>query len=369
VERDAFTALVLLATLAWLRYREDPSTKRFAWLALASALAFAQRYVGVLFVASVVLSWLASSDGTPLRERAKRAALFAAASAVPIVLWFVRNRMVSSTFDGRRGLPSNDWIGDASDALLELWPFLPRAWSVVALLALVPLACTLLGVRYLLQEERRRSGADLVALFPLVFALGLMILRHAVELDAIDQRLMSPALPFVALTAVVGTVEALRRPTSNAIRASVALAVALWIGWASVGAARSAAASRARAREQGLGVYDSPAWRASPAIAWLRDHSVEGELYSNEPFAVFVLADLRCASLPAAAVGLRQARAPLERSTRAADRAVVPLPATRALSERRARRALARRARAGLRRRRSVARHSNGLGGVDGAPE
>jgi hypothetical protein len=142
----------------------------------------------------------------------------------------------------------------------------------------------------------RPPGARALLLFPALFASGLIALRHAVQFDPIDERLMSPALPFVAVASAVGLAWTL----STRARVATALLLVLWLPLALAPRVRGELVSRwTRAREQGLGVYDSPSWRASPTLAWARTLEDDVPLYSNEPFALSLLADRSATALPA----------------------------------------------------------------------
>lgn len=299
-----FAALALLAAWCWLRYRERPRSGRWIALALALALAFAQRYVGALLIATLAGALLFSRDLGPPPRRLARAASLALLSSLPILAWLARNRFAAGEIDGRRGPPSDDLLGDLGDAAFELLPFVPRALEVRAALAAVPIALVAIGTTRLLARERVRGGGALIAI-PVVFACGLVVLRQVVEFDAIDARLMAPALPFVAVLGAAGASE-LAELLAGPVRAAALAAVCAWGGVAGFDVSRSAVARVSAARHDGIGLYDSAVWRGSPTIAWLREHPLEEEAASNEPYAIFVLAGERTSHLPARPAGFRK---------------------------------------------------------------
>jgi hypothetical protein len=299
-----FTALVLVCAWCWLGFRERPGGARFAALSIALALAFAQRYVGALLVATFAAALALSRDVGPAARRWARAASLALLSSLPVLAWIARNRLVAGDLDGRRGPPSDDLAKDFLDAFFELFAFVPRALEPRLALALVPLALVAAGSIRLASAGRLRGGLALAAL-PVVFAAGLVVLRQAVEFDAIDARLMSPALPFVAVAGAVGA-SALLELLAGRVRTVLAGAILAWTAVLAFDATAAAKRLFASARTDGIGLYDSAAWRGSPTIAWLREHPLEDAAASNESYALYVLAGARAEHLPARPAGFHR---------------------------------------------------------------
>ena len=290
-----FTTLVLASLAALLRWQDRRSLGALAALATCCALALLQRYVGVLLLVSVSLGLLVDRAGGTSGARLRRTLVVAALAALPVVAWATRNALLPSSPAARRGAASDSWGYDLRCALGQ---FIPRELDIAVLPELGASALLLLGTIALLRRGAKCAEVA-VAAFPLAFAAGLVALRHLVEFDPIESRLMSPAH---AVACVLGAVGVHRLVSARGRWWSIALLA----GWLALAAQRQVVTQRsefARAKSDGLGLYDNADWRASEALAALRSAPLQGLGFTNEPHALFLLAGLRARALPARPAG------------------------------------------------------------------
>jgi hypothetical protein len=288
---SAFLAAVFAALLAWERWIRARRKRDLAVLALACALALLVRYLGVFLLALVCFALLFERDGARLAVRLRRSLALGSAASLPLLAWLWRNTSVATERTARRGPASDSWSADARDLLVQLAPVsdaggLELALAVIAgLLALAALVLALRG------SLPRPMG--LIALFPFVYGVGLVLLRQGIEFDAIDARLMAPAHAVAAWTVALLLAQAVlsRRPLALA-------AAATWLATAAFVQLPKASEQLASARVHGIGVYDAPRWTGSECAAALRVASPAGAGYSNDACAIFLLTGRRVRALP-----------------------------------------------------------------------
>jgi hypothetical protein len=294
----AFMALCCACALAWLRWCRAPGPASWwCFVALSAALVLV-RYVGVVWIACAAAAVPFAGDARRVGAR-RRVVQLLAVGLAPALVWLLRNRWVAQAFDGRRGPPSRDWLFDLERAAHSLLP-LPREAGALAWLAAIAAGAVLVaGVARLARPGARRAHVAPLLAFPLAFAAALVVLRHVVEFDPIDERLMAPALPFFGWIGIQGC-----NGWSFRSRTALLLAGSTWLcADFAPRAAERASSTWMRAREAGLGVYDSPRWRASALVRWTREELGETELWSNEPFALSLLAERDVHALPGRPAG------------------------------------------------------------------
>lgn len=286
----AFTTLVLAALAAALHWQKRRTPSALGLLGACCALALAQRYVGILLLACIALALLVESSTAAWRARLRRTSLVAALALLPVAIWAWRNARLDATPAARRGPPSDSWSYDLRSAAEQLVALEPTGAAVLSLGA-----CTLvvLGICAALQQGWRRMELAL-ALFPLAFTGGLVALRHVVEFDPIDARLMAPAH---AVAAVLGALGVQRLLAGRARKLALA-ALGLWLAFALAQQVTQVSAQLDRARSAGLGLYDNASWRASAALAELRTAPPEGAGFTNEPNALYLRTGIRAHALP-----------------------------------------------------------------------
>ena len=288
---SVFLALVFAALVAWERWRRSRRTGDLAWLAAFCALMLLQRYFGAFLLALLCVSLLVERDGSRPVVRLRRSLALGFAASLPTVAWFLRNALVATERTARRGPPSDSWSKDALDLLAQFVPLsvadpLELTVAVGGSLALV--AGAVLAVR-----GRLPGFPWLLALYPIVHGVGLVLLRQWVEFDPIDARLMAPAHAVVAGFVALLAARALLTPHPLARTAAAA-----WLVFVLSARLPEAAEQFTNATANGIGVYDSPQWTTSECAAALRETAPSGAGYSNDPCAIFLLTGLRVRALP-----------------------------------------------------------------------
>lgn len=283
-------ALMLWGITALNRYLEKPGAGRFAALAACCALASLHRYDG-LFVVGSIAALIAFLPGAAERgKRLRDAALLAVIGSAPVVAWFVRNRLVASSVSGER-MPSVLGLAEQNAEALRAFsqwiaPWAPPGpWRAAAAFALGAVAIAGLALRLRRRPELARETVAYVVV-GIAYGGALIVLASFVEMDPLGERLLVPLLPFVLALVVAGLDELHRRLGRAAGVATVAFVLAH-----AIHGGRQVAEDVARMRAEGAGGFAKRAWAQSEISRWLREHPLEGELYSNLPEAVLLAAD------------------------------------------------------------------------------
>jgi len=250
-------------------------------------LACLQRYVGVTLVAASIAVLLVLPHQVPRRVRAGRALGFAAVSLIPLGLWLLRNQLVGHSLREDWPAPQAGLLENARTAWSSALFLAVRehaTLSATGVLAIVVGAGTsgLLAAR----AVRRREPALIAYLaFASAYLVGLLAIASSVAMDPLNPRFLLPVVPLLAGVVVLGTREAWcvlsTRPAwlRGLACAPFLIAIGAYVDMAQ-GTSRVWVAE---IRERGAGGLSGREWVESPLFAWLREHPLEGEVYSNLP--------------------------------------------------------------------------------------
>jgi 4-amino-4-deoxy-L-arabinose transferase-like glycosyltransferase len=282
----------LLALFALAAY--DGSGRR-RWFALSVVLASAAtmtRYVGIAGIAAGGAAMLLRRGAT-WRRRVVDALLFGALSAMPNVLWSIRNDAVSGHLTGDRrttvgSLAHNVWLYVGTVGGWIIPPSSAESARVIAGSVLIASAVALGAIVWM---RVRRSG-ELRPLFPLLlyftfYSALLLATATLTRIDPIGDRLMSP-LVLPGLVAFGCTLAAgVRRIQNRRIRAGARLAGAAVLGlWLVSATGRTAESTEVQNAREEKNMRD---WRLSSVGRYLRHRQIPGTVFSNDPWALFMM--------------------------------------------------------------------------------
>jgi len=277
-----FTLASFVSVLALERWIRGKNGLWFAIAAIAAALAWTGRYIGLVSVLTGAAVVLMHARGT-LRGKLLGSAGFAAIAAAPTALWLWRNYVVTGTFTGGRGESSHGVLETVASALtgvagwlcLETLPH--SAWIGGLVLAAIAAA-------WLFARPRDEISPTLVPLATyLGVFLGLIVVASSSTHSLmIPGRLIAPAYVVFVLVALITIDAAVAALPSRIALAGATLLIVPWL------VAQTAVIARTvdSARRKGL-PYTEHAWKDVQTIAFLREHPLRGEVWSNDPWAVY----------------------------------------------------------------------------------
>jgi hypothetical protein len=300
--------LILFTVLFFISVQNYLRSSKNVYLLFASALtalACLTRYMGVVLIFTGLLMLLFQHN--KLKRKFGEAIIFGFISSFPLLLWAIRNYMVSSTFFGAR-TPSVYTLRQNIEFALHtivswLLPIerLSGVWGreKALLLAIIILAgTTLIIIAGVLAALRRKHGrmpcesltGVLCALaYVVLYTTHLIASATSVAFDTIDSRLMAPVfIPLVFI--VVVAFDCIIGELTNARRQKiVGNILAVFLAAALVYPAASIASDIRNSVRSGAGIFTSDAWHSSNLIGHLRENPSKHQVYSNCPDAVYIL--------------------------------------------------------------------------------
>jgi len=253
-----------------------------------AAAAALTRYIGVILPLSNAAALVCGSGPHAVRLRRAGVALIA---CMPLMLWLARNLAVSGTVAGDRFPAAASWDENTRAAVESVLRWLVPAdlamrWRALLALsvgAAVATACVASACRH--GAARGAMARTLpFATFALLYLAYLIAAASITALDPIDDRLIAPLLPPLAVIAVV-TAHAGGHLQGRVGRFVAPVVMALAILWL-FGSGIQMARLLQRIEADGTGGYTSGRWHESEALAALRQTGPAATLYSNDPFAV-----------------------------------------------------------------------------------
>jgi hypothetical protein len=319
-----FVLLTVLFLLLMTRFLRTRSTASLVLVSVVAAMAWLDRYAGVpVIVAGCILVALGPS-GVSLLRRLSYVLCFGLISAGPMAVWLWRNlvvigktgappwepwsvqrldRAVTAPLNvvaewfvpGSGSLPSPEtihghttyflkWFGPGSESS----PLRVIGVAVVVLLAVV-------AVR---SAWRRRADSSTTAVTPIgpatVFLLTYLGFLAVVSIrssgDLFTHRYLAPAYVPMALLVIAGMEKACGFLGGLFDRSEGGKSLALWlcILWLLYPLDNTRGHFR-YCRRYGVCGTGTPECQRSPLMEWLRNHPLQGRLYSNVPHAVYLL--------------------------------------------------------------------------------
>lgn len=295
LSQPLFMALSTASVWLLVRWIETPTRALEIGLAALGLLACLHRYDGVILVGvTACVLWRAPNVPSEMRRLA-RPVLYSFASVLPMFAWLLRNRSVSGTWTGER-VPSSvgfveQWNDVARTAAMWIVPMFEPGSVHTALAVLLTLATAVwLGWKLWARERARWIG---FTAFAFTYGFALIVLASRVEMDTLGERLAVPVMPFLLGFVLLALADSSVWPASAGrvgiwlSRASVAVFALVHLAWNTPPVRSTIAAMRAN----GAGGLSNARWIDSDVARWLREHEVEGELFTNSPVTVLFGAD------------------------------------------------------------------------------
>lgn len=300
---DMLFAACIVYSLSLLdRFLRDSKIRWLVLASIAASLACLTRYIGITIVMTGVAVLLVASPSQTFRGRIREAGTFAAIASLPTGIWVLRNYLLSSTFTGKRFAPFHtltDFAASTAD-VIGLW-FLPMWVSRDARLLLgaciVLFSCIglVLAGRHIVERRRTRQEpspdgpAILVAAAFCILYLGFLVVSGSRSFfSSSAARYTAPTfvptvIVLIGLMHRIFSIEWRRRtywwPTGGYVAAAL---LAIW-------PTRFLLGRMAYAMREGAGGYASARWQTSEMIRHLRAHPPRGEVFTNEPNALYFL--------------------------------------------------------------------------------
>lgn len=307
-----FSLLVILFVLNMTTFLKNSRFKYLLIAAVYAALACLQRYVGIAIVMAGPAMILLLTHKTKWRDKLKYSAIFGAISCVPLGLWFLWNKLVASTAAEYNLWLDTTFLQEITKTLdsLTLWFVADKISSVLrlviigALISLMVAAVILRNRKFGKEQFGDMMFVKAAAVLIVVYSVFVTIASVYANTDA-DYRIYSSVYVFIILFLLIG-LEAVGKLLGAVFKKEWAghLAVAalcgLWLVFYPLPLVRQ---QMAYYTAYGVPGYNSTVWRMSPLLNWVKRHSLDGQIFSNEPHPLVFLAGVNAEITPAKRFG------------------------------------------------------------------
>ena len=296
-----FVLFAILALIQLATFLNQKTDAPLWWAAVFTALAALTRYAGVALIGTGVLVLLVRR-APPLAARLKHAIAYGAVSSIPLAGVLMYNWAASETLTGRRsgsGQSLSDGLSRAAD-VFRAWAIPPNApdgfgyllWMVAGLVVLAAGAVVVLAGRGLGMSGQSPSFGLGPALPFGVFAVAHLVLIVVIVPLVIPVEFpVRYLLPIYVPLLLAGVFLLDRLLCIEAagwmavgrygLASLVALTTLAHIGFSARENLRLTARAQVAGHEEDW-MFNTARWQHSKLLSYLRDHRIEGRIYSND---------------------------------------------------------------------------------------
>lgn len=308
-----FALLVILFMLNMTKFLKNGRLKSLIIAGVYTALAGLQRYVGIAIVMAGVAMIFLLMQKTKWRDKLKYSTIFGATSCVPLGLWFLRNKLVALTVAEYYLCLDTTFLQEITKTLDSLTPwFITDKISLALRLVIMGALIGLMVAAVILRN--RKFGKKQFGDTMFVKAAVVLIVTYSVfttiasvyaNADA-DARIYSSVYVFIILFLLIG-LEAVGKLLGAVFKKEwaghlvITALCGLWLVFYPLPLVRQQIASYA---EYGVPGCNSTLWRTSPLVNWIKRYPLDGQIFSNEPYALVFLAGVNADIIPNRRFGL-----------------------------------------------------------------
>lgn len=296
--------LFITITLLFFRlldsYLEEANFIQLIMLAIITSLAILTRYIGVVILLTTIISILLFHKNT-IKKNIILIFTYSVLSLLPVVIWLIRNYLISGTFFGRRGSTKNSFFPNlfASIEKISEW-FIPDALVSIKLFGLFLFIITAIWLVLILLKKINYKNIlhklnnrklVIVSLFILIYLITIVILSSLKSFDPIGSRLLSPL--YLPVTFLLLLITKSIYNHINKLRYKVLLFTFLMLSLSyPIFTTYHTAITHYK---YGSG-YSGNSWPKNEKEIWLdkikKSYISVPVVYSNDPFAVYYLINL-----------------------------------------------------------------------------
>lgn len=292
-----FILLIMMFVYCVTLYLEKDRLRFLVLAAVFAALSCLQRYAGLTAIAAGGILTLFFNRNIPLYTRLKRSFLFGLIAVLPLCLWILRNRLVSSTNIGYQfGLWPDLFAWIVITPLENITPWLvtralrlPVRLTIIGILLAVLIAAEILRRHKMFRQSPDTKIVRVCVVFSLVYAV--FVITAALVVAEANERVWSPLFVFlillmlVGIDAVAGLLDRfLKKPSASNILVSGI--IGLWLFFYCLPLFQQTASFY---HKYGVPGVNSSLWRNAPLANWLENHRLDGMFFSNAPDTLYFL--------------------------------------------------------------------------------
>lgn len=297
-----FSLFCILFIKYLINFSIDVRKKDFYLLSVIIALSCLQRYIGVAMVPTALAAILLLLK-IPVSERIKYSIKLLIISLTPLLLWLLRNYILTATISGRRITSSYSFQHNISKTfdVITSWILPSIASAHIRLLFAGILSFILISIAISKYYKTKSGTINMILIqtaYFLIYALCIIILSSFSSLDPIPYRYLAPVyIIFICLVFIL--LETASEWMNEKIRINnfgKYVVILLCITWYLCVITNNYKDILFKAKN-GAG-YSSNKWRLSPTLEYLKNNPLNGKIYSNAPDAVYIISGINAEWVP-----------------------------------------------------------------------
>lgn len=322
-----YILLSILFFLVFCSYLKKQEKQVLLLCSSVAALICLQRYVGIILVATGALSILFFTQNSSVSRRIRDSLIFICTALSPVLVWLSYNFFSTGTLAGRRAPAYWGTSKHLSDlvTVINNW-FLPYSFPLpLYYLLLVMLMAFIIFIHVWHQRRSRliKAKCDFtlkpIIIYILLYAVFIVLSSSYMANEPIGNRLLSPIYPFLIIIFCVCLKqlnEFINTKTGRRgfLKFIFLCVFFLWLLYPVYGAINFIKICRQEGAGEdfyGQSYYGKDAWQESPLIKWVRCNKLEGKIYSNEPYALYILTGFVASYSPMTTVPISRVAAEL----------------------------------------------------------
>jgi hypothetical protein len=306
-----FILLIIIFLILMPRLVDKPTFKAMLVLSIVTSAVCLTRYIGiVLFPVGAVILF---SGIKHLRKKLIFTAGWGLLSAVPLGIWLIRNWILTGTLSGSRApatITLSENINLAGNTIAS-W-FIPTGvenlipgWLLFVLFCIFVSAIFAVNIHKTIKSEKIDWPINTVLLFLIVYTITILYAVTTTGMDFLDDRFLSPIYPAIVILSwgfIANLFGSVLKPSqaknwSGRKIARYGLIVGISTGiWFGTGLNHTILISK-RTSESGVG-FASSFWKNSETIAWLKSNHLNGRIYTNDLYGIYIMADIKANMVP-----------------------------------------------------------------------
>jgi len=292
-----FILLVIMFIYCITQYLEKERLRFLVLAAVFAALSCLQRYAGLTTIAAGGILTLFFNRKIPLYSRFKHSFLFGLIAILPLCLWILRNRLISSTNIGYQfGLWPDLFSWIVISPLENITPWLvtqqlrlPLRLIIIGIFLSVLIAAEIIRRHKILRQYPDTKVAQVCGIFSLVYAV--FVIAAAMVVAEANERVWSPLFVFLILLMLIGIDSVarlldrfLKKPSASNLLVSAI--IGLWLFFYCLPIFQQTASFY---HKYGVPGSNSSLWRNAPLANWLENHRLDGMFFSDAPDTLYFL--------------------------------------------------------------------------------
>ncbi|HCY74482.1 MAG TPA: hypothetical protein DHV28_01045 [Ignavibacteriales bacterium] len=295
-----FITITLLFFRSLDSYLEKANLIRLIMLVIITSLAILTRYIGIVILLTTIIS-IFIFNSNRIKKKIILIFTYSVLSLLPVLLWLIRNYLISGTLFGRRGSTKNSFFPNLYVSIEKIFEwFVPDVLVSIKLFGFIILIITVSYLVFILLKKIKykillpninNRKLVIISLFISIYLITIVILSSLKSFDPIGSRLLSPLYLPVTLLLLLITRSIYNHINKMRYKVLLFTLLMLSLSYPAFTTFQTAVAHY----NYGSG-YSGNSWPKNEKELWLNEikksYISAPVVYSNDPFAVYYLVNI-----------------------------------------------------------------------------